>query len=145
MASIAFTDGDGAATLQNGVPNPGNRFRGWTPRTMPVGAAETSLGTGARFMFAFRTDHTATFTMTEIPMASLATALRLMAWLLGGGTCAVTTGDNASRVYPTCGLAEGTAPELVQQDAANLTYALTLTLVNLAGTPTAMLCDYTDQ
>lgn len=144
-AGITFTDAAGTTTLTNGVPAPGDRFRGWTPRRTPVGAAETSLGTGRRHMFAFRYDRTATFTLAEIPMASLGTVVRLMAALLAGGTVSVATNDNAARVYSTCGLAEGAVPELAQQDAGNLTYTLTLTLVNLAGSPTDLLCDYTDQ
>lgn len=142
--SIAFTDGVGAATLTNGVPAPGDRFRGWKPRRTPVGASETALGTGRRFMFAFRRDYSAAFSLDEIPMASLSTVLRLIDHLESGGTCTVNTGDNASRSYATCGLAEGSTPELSQQDASNLTYSLSLMLVNL-GAESDMICDYTDQ
>lgn len=143
MAAIAWTDAIGAASLTNGVPVPGDRFRTWLPVSRPVGAIATSLGTGQRYMFAFRTDRMAGFTLAEIPMASLALVVRLIAHLEGGGTVSVTTGDNASRVYATCGLAEGAEPQLTQQDATNLTYALSLTLVNLGSTD-PMLCDYTD-
>lgn len=144
MASISWTDDEGVALLTNGVPAPGDRFRGWLPMSRPVGAMDTSLGTGRRYMFAFRYDRMASFTLEQIPMAELDLVVRLISHLESGGTCTVTTGDTANRVYLTCGLAEGAEPQLTQQDAANLTYALSLTLVNLGNTD-PMLCDYTDE
>lgn len=146
MASISFTDAVGSATLDNGLTGVAggvaSRFAGWVPLPRVVGPVAHALATGAMQRFRFRTDYGARFTMRDIPNSSLATAHRLIVHLLDGGTCTVTTGDSASRVYATCGLAPDTEPELVPQDAAQLTYALSLSLINLAGSPTAMLCVY---
>lgn len=144
--TIEFTDGDGTALLSNGMTivagGVGARFRGWVPFTRPIGPMETALGTGRSYRFAFRTDYGASFAMDEIPNTSLDIALRLMAHLLNGGLCEVSTGDLATRVYPYCAIAPGTEPELVLQDPTTLHYSLSLSLINVDPTPGPMLCIY---
>lgn len=146
MAYITFTDGTGAATLDNGLRlvggGVGSRFSGWVPTTIPVGATATALGTGARTMFRFRTDYGATFELRNIPVASVAIADRLRAHLLQGGTCAVYTEDAAARTYATCGLAPEATPELSQSDGGLFLYTLSLALINLATPAVAMRCEY---
>jgi hypothetical protein len=147
MAYITFTDSVGAAQLDNGLRlvagGVGSRFANWVPRVTPIGSAETLLATGALHMFRFRTDNTASFTIEHIPVASLDIAVRLIAHLLQGGTCAVYTEDSASRSYLTCGLAPGSEPQLSMEDRADLWYRLDLTLLNLASPSAIMLCTYT--
>lgn len=144
-AFISFVDGGGAAQLDNGktgiAAGVGSRFSNWTPFTTPIGPAATALGTGAVYRFAFRTDYGAALTLGDIPNANLGVALRLVRWLLGGGTCSVTTGDSASNVYATCGLAPGTTPQLTLEDPTEQTYRLSLSLINL-GAAADMLCLY---
>jgi hypothetical protein len=146
MAYISFTDGGGAAQLDNGMTaiaaGVGSRFRNWTSESIPVGVAKTALGTGQRVMFVFRTDYRATFDMEEIPNANVAILDRLIAWLLLGNTCAVYTGDASSNSYVTCGLAEGTTPKKAMFDKNQISWKLTLSLVNLAGSPGPMTCLY---
>jgi hypothetical protein len=144
MASISFTDEVGAAALTNGVPAPGDRFTGWTPMTRPVGPRETSRGTGRLFRFVFRRDYGARLTLGEIPQASLDVADRLVAFLLAGGVVSVDTGDSDGNVYATCVLAPETEPELAMEDRHDLTYSLSLALVNVAAAPVRMLCNYTE-
>ena len=145
MASITFTDGTGAATLDNGLTGSaggvGSRFAEWVPFTRRVGERATALGTGASYAFTFRIDYGATFTMRDLPNTGLAIALRLVRHLEGGGTCTVTTSDAASRAYTTCSIdPEGQSPALAFQDAQFLTYSLSLSLINLSGAD--MLCEY---
>lgn len=146
MAAISFTDATGAATLDNGLTGvaggAGSRFSGWTPRVMPIGPAVHALADGARHAFVFRVDYTAEFSLRDLPATAQAVALRLIAHLLTGGTCSVSTGDNAARTYATCGLAPDSTPSLALQDADACTYTLTLALLNRATPPAPMLCDY---
>lgn len=144
-ASITFTDGTGAATLMNDYPAPADRFSGWTPMTRPVGDAVTRLGDGALVMFVERTDYGASFSLEGIPVKAssggtnlVAVADRLVAWLLQGGTCSVTTNDSLGSTYATCGLWPGSTPTLQLSDKRNLLYTLSLQLVNRAGSPVRM-------
>lgn len=144
MASIRFTDAIGTATITNGLDQiargVGSRFASWVPFQRPVGAVATALGTGARSMFRFRTDHGASFQMREIETTDLPQVLRLMEHLESGGTCAVFTDDIYGRSYASCCLAPGAEMQLEMASSTDLTYTLSLTLLNLGATP--MLCDY---
>ena len=149
MASIAFTDGIGAATLVNNFPAPGDRFANWTPITRPYGDSVSRLSDGAITMFVTRTDYGASFDLVGIPVKAqtggtnlVAVADRLIAWLMQGGTCSVTTGDSLSSVYPTCGLWPGSTPTLRLTNTKTLEYTLSLQLLNLAGSPVRMDCAY---
>lgn len=144
MASISFTDGTGAATLDNGTTaiagGVGSRFASWTPFTRRIGERAVALGTGATYAFTFRIDYGATFTMRDIPASEQAIALRLIRHLLGGGTCTVTTGDTASRTYNNCSIDPEATPALAFQDATFLTYSFDVSVINLSGAD--MLCTY---
>ena len=144
MASLTFTDASGTATCDNAMTTiaggVASRFANYVPFQRPVGAVATSLGTGARTMFRFRTDFGASFQVTDIPLGNLATALRLQTHLLDGGTVIVRTDDAAGRTYVSCCLAPDADVTLELADRQTLTYTLGLTLINLNGTP--MLCDY---
>lgn len=146
MASITFTDAIGTAQVDNGLTavatGVGSRFAAWTPFQKPIGPAVTSLGTGARYQFAFRTDYGASFEMRDIPVVLLPKVLRMAAHLEGGGTVRVDTGDAYGRVYASCCLASESEVSLAQANATDLTYTVSLRLLNLGATP--MLCDYTE-
>lgn len=146
MAYIQFTDSVGSATLDNGLRNiasgVGSRFASWTPRNIPIGPRETSLGTGQQYMFRFRTDFLASFSIEHIPMASLDIVARFMEHMYRGGTCAVYTEDLAARSYTTCGLAPGSDINVQSEDRTEQWYRLDLMLINLAVSPTTMLCVY---
>jgi len=145
LANLRFTDAIGTAEVDNGFAETASgvasRFSAWTPFQKPIGPAVTSLGTGARYQFAFRTDYGASFEVRDIDVPLLPKVLRLMAHLEGGGTVRVDTGDAWGRVYPNCCLAPGAEVSLSQASAADLTYSLGMTLINLDAQP--MLCDYT--
>ena len=144
MASISFTDGTGAATLDNGTTaiagGVGSRFASWTPFTRRIGERAVALGTGATYAFTFRIDYGASFSMRDIPASEQSIALRLIRHLLGGGTCTVTTGDTASRTYANCSIDPEATPALAFQDATFLTYSLDVSVINLSGAD--MLCTY---
>jgi hypothetical protein len=144
MASITFNDGT-SATLDNGTTlisdGVGSRFADWTPSTRPIGPAVTALGTGARYQYAFRTDYGASFSMTDIPNTSMATMLRLQAHLLGGGTCTVTVADGTNGPY-TCCLAPDGDVSIALQDKNVLLYSMSFSVINIASSPSAMLCQY---
>jgi hypothetical protein len=143
MASITFTDTTGAATLQSAWPSSINRFNSWVPFSRPIGEGANRLSNGQRHQFRFRTDYGASFEIRGIANTDVDIALRLQEHLLGdGNTCTVTTGDASSRVYTTCALAPGTEPELSGPDPETLEYTLSLTVIDVATTPTPMLCEY---
>lgn len=146
MATISFTDGTGAVTLDNGTTNissgVGSRFADWTPFQRPIGPAVTALGTGRRYQYAFRTDFGASFAMTDIPNTKMSDMLRCQAWLLSGGTVSVATGDTASRTYATCCLAPDGDVTIALQDKNVLLYSMTFALINVASPPAAMICEY---
>lgn len=146
MAStIAFTDGIGAATLKNAKPTPADRFASWTLLTKPIGDTATRQADGVLTMFVLRTDYGASFELQKIPVRLVGgvrmvdVAARLVAWLLQGGACTVTTGDADANVY-TCGLMPGTTPSLAFADKKNLEYTLSVSLINRAAA--AMVCHY---
>jgi hypothetical protein len=145
-AHINFTDGIGSAQLDNGMTavagGYGSQFVGWMSESKPVGPIKAALGTGAAAAFIFRTDYLATFELQEIPNANVAILDRLMAWLSAGGTVSVTCGDSTSAVYATCCLAESTKPAKRMFDKQSITWALKLTLVNIAVSPVPMTCIY---
>jgi hypothetical protein len=146
--TITFTDGVGAATLTNGKPTPGDRFTGWVTNSRPIGDSAHRQSDGALSMFRFRTDYGASFTLTQIPVATnggvrlVDIAARLVFHLQNGGSCSVNTGDPEVNAYATCGLAPGSTPTLTLSDRVNLEYTLSLSLINLAGSPVAMVCHY---
>lgn len=146
--TITFNDG-AAATLTNGQPSPADRFSNWVPQTTPIGDTAVLLANSALVQFKTSTRYGASFELHRIPAATTGgvrpvdIAVRLVAHLLGGGTCAVNTGDVESNSYATCGLMPGTTPTLTLSDRRMLWYSLALVLVNRAASPVAMVCHYT--
>jgi hypothetical protein len=138
MASIAFTDGTGAATLTNGKPVPADRFRNWTPDTDTTGPKEEGSGTGDLFVWSFRDNYLVTFDLECIPASSITTLMRLKRWLIGGGAITVNTGDAASRSY-TCKMPKGQPPQITY-DPEFKEYTLKLTLRNTAAAD--LVCEY---
>lgn len=140
----------GVVSLENDYPGtPASRFTNWTPTTKPVGDSVNTLATGATVMFRHRTDYGASFDLVGIPVKAqvdsvnyVAIADRLIAHLLGGGTCLVQTDDSNAAIYKTCGLAPGSSPSLRLTDSRNLLYTLSLSVINLAASPVAMNCVY---
>ncbi len=151
-ASITFTDGIGSATLTNiAAGTVGSRFWNWEPRHDPIKDEAVAQGNAAISAWVFRDDYIVDFQLPHISsiesggVAMTDIAARLIAWLLIGGQCSVTTGDADSNVYPTCGLNPGTKPTLKLTDSPVIEYTLTLSLVNLAANPAPLLCRYANQ
>lgn len=141
-SKIDFTDATGAATLSNTRAVPHDRFASWVPRSTPVGPSDTALGTGQKYVFPFRDDHTAAFEIRNIPNSQMAIMLRLQRHLEAGGVVSVTTGDSLSSVYPTCCLAPEQHVNITLSDPRNLEYTFSVTLVNVAASPVRMVCQY---
>lgn len=133
MASIDYTDDDGSTSFSNGLPAPGDRFNGWTPLSPVIGAEAEALGTGEGFLFEFRADYGATFTITEIAQSNAAEALRLIRHLNRYGEVTVTTDDLGGHEY-TCKKWKGTTAELSPLDPKRRTHTLKLTLKSLTAT-----------
>jgi hypothetical protein len=150
MAQVQFTDGTGAATLRNNFyGTAASRFANWTPMTRPYGDAVPRMSDHAITMFKLGTDYGATFDLVGIPVKAqtgavnyVAIADRLIAWLMQGGQCSVQTEDSATNTYATCGLAPGTTPTLRMTNRKTLEYTLSLSLINLAGSPVQMVAVY---
>lgn len=77
--------------------------------------------------------------------SGLEIADRLRYHLLNGGQCAVWTNDIAGSGYTTCGLKPGTDPQITLIDRRTMEFALTLQLINVAGSPARMLAHYAEQ
>ena len=103
MAYIAFTDGTGAPTLNNGRTAPANRFKDWTPDAEPIHDVAVPPSTGAIQRWLYRTDYFASFEVDKLPTSMLAVAVRLKLHLMGGGSVTVETGDASDTAY-TCTL-----------------------------------------
>jgi hypothetical protein len=146
MATITFTDGTGAVTLDNGTTaistGVGSRFTDWTPFQKPIGPRVPALGTGRPFQFRFRTDYGASFSLTDIPNTKMSDMLRCQEWLLRGEAVAVNTGDASNRSYATCYLAPDGDVSITLQDKNLLLYSMSFVLINGASSPVAMLCIY---
>lgn len=128
--------------LFNARQSPMDRFSNWVPLSRPIGPQETALGTGQRFVFPFRTDHTATFEIRGIPNTLLDVMLQLVDRLERGSTVAVYTGDSLASIYPTCCLAPDSHPSIQLSDARNLEYTFSVTLLNVAAVPVRMIAVY---
>lgn len=141
-SKIDFTDAIGAASLSNTRAVPFDRFANWVPRSTPVGPSDHALGTGQKYVFPFRDDHTATFEIRGIPNSQMATMLRLQRHLEAGGVVSVTTGDTLGSVYVSCSLAPDQHANIALSDPRNLEYTFTVTLLNVAVSPVRMVCQY---
>ena len=120
----------------------GSHFKNWTSDSDIIGPEANALGTGALTKFAFRTDYTASFELTDIPNANTTILDRLMAWLRGGGTVSVTTGDSLGSAYATCCLAPGAKVSKKMDNKNDITWTLSVKLLNIAGSPIPMTCIY---
>lgn len=143
---ITFTDATGAATLSNGMTaiagGVGSRFVSWNSDSNPFGPEKNALGTGQLYKFTFRTDYTASFEIQDIPNSSVTIIDRFLAWLRAGGQVHVYTGDNAAREYATCCLAPGARVTKRMFNNQDITWAVSMTLLNVASTPVPMTCIY---
>ena len=137
--SIEFNDGSGNTVIANGFPAPGDRFRGWKPLVNPVGPMHHALGTGVPYKYVHRTDYGAKFELPYLPNTAQADCIRLMGWLLIGGSVTVTTGDVLGGTY-TCYLWPESDPELSVPDPKDLRRVLSLSLLNSTESP--MICQY---
>lgn len=148
--TITFTDADGAVSLSNGKPVPGDRLAAWTPlvKTIgPEGGNPVALGSGITYGWEHRIDYGVRFQLQYIPMASLRDVVRLMRWLLrgddlptaGDGVVILNTGDQYGNSY-SCRIWPGSEPELEQSDRNQIEYTLTLELLNMGGD--IMVCSY---
>jgi len=138
--SIAFTDAEGAVTLTNSKPVPGDRLASWTPLVRsvgPEGGHPVGLGNGIIYGWEHRLDFGVRFSLEHIPQASLRNVIRLMHWLIRGayspasteGVVTLTPGDVAGNVY-TCRLWPGSEPQLEPMDRSFIEHRLTLELLN---------------
>ncbi len=141
MAEIAFTDGQGPATLSNGAPAPGDRFRAWVPLQVIIGPIHHALGTGIPHVWAHRTDYGAKFSIGQIPDSEQEIAARLVLHLLSGGAVDIDTDDAGGNVYSTCYLWPGSTPELSAPDRTDLRRTLTLSILQ-PGATTPLVCHY---
>lgn len=133
MASIDYSDDDGATSFSNGLPAPADRFNGWTPLSPVVGAEAEALGTGEGFIFEFRADYGVSFTITEIAQDNAAAALRLIRHLNRFGEVEVVTDDLDGRTY-TAKKWKGQEPTLSALDPKRRTHTLKLTLKSTTAT-----------
>jgi hypothetical protein len=143
MASIAFTDATGAATLTNAHEGTAaSRFADWAPLVPLNAAIAHELGTKRRHAFSFGDVYGASFVFRDIPNTQMGVMTRLARHLAHGGEATVNTTDSASRSY-TVGIAEGAeAPSIELSDPTFLWYSMAFVVIDLAETPGDMVCEY---
>jgi len=139
--SIQFTDEDGAVTLTNGKPVPGDRLAGWVPLINVVGDFPVGYGNGITYGWVARTDYGARFALEYIPQASLESVIRLIRWLTRGqsndvgGTATLNTGDKFGNVY-TVRIWPGFRPEPPElMDRETLEHRMVLEVLNTEQQP----------
>jgi len=128
-SSLEFADNEGAATLTNGYPAPGDRFAAWTPKSPLKSVEAETLGAGQLHVWEFHAKYLVSFELRHIPQDQVGTAMRLIRWLNRGGEVTVNTGDADDNVY-ICQKQMGTEPELGPPDPITLRRTLKLTLRN---------------
>lgn len=130
---IQFTDGTGAATLNNGKAAPHDRLANWTPATRPAGETAARQSDRAITMVKFRTEYRVHFELPFIPSSGanskVTIADRLIAHLMEGGVCTVNTGDAASSSYSNARMNPDSPPELRLSDRDLMEYTLSLDLL----------------
>jgi hypothetical protein len=141
--TITFTDGTGAATLDNGKSAPFDRFANWTPRPRLHGESAQRQSDKKLTVVRFGTIYPVHFELPYIPSSGssskLTIAYRLIEHLIGGGVCTVNTGDAASTSFSNAIVdPDGDPPELRLTDRELMEYTLSLGLL-LAAAP---VCRY---
>lgn len=133
MASLVWSGGSVAGKWES---TPAGRFKDFAPAANVIGQRRTLLANGAPRVWAYRSDFTASFTLTDIPNTAIEDCVALALHLSGGGTVEVHTDDAAGRVYTNCVLAPGAeTPQPTLSDAPMLRYAMSFALLNLDGAP----------
>jgi hypothetical protein len=129
MASIAWTDSTGSATLTNGMPIPADRFGGWTPRDESIGPASIQLSTGRIYGAKYRRDGLVDFELRTIPGTELPKMLRLKLHLMKGGLIEVDAAQHElGERWAFATLAPGTEPEVSFADSETREYTFGVTL-----------------
>lgn len=142
MASLQWTDDEGAETLVNVMPDAASVFTDWVPFQRSVGPRHTALGTGIPYKYGHRTDYGATFRLEHIAMHDADTAARLLRHLENGGSVTVNTDDMDGNVYTAYIAEDGdTDGALTRMGAPLVEYVLDLKLINAAGAPMTCLYD----
>lgn len=142
IPSITFTPTGGVQqVLAPPAPRPGNRLRGFTPDSIPIGPARPVLADGAIYGRRFRTDRLASFELPGLSADQLETAQALKVHLLNGGTATLATDDAADRSY-TIRLAPDTVPQIRGPDSEFYEYTFAMTALNTAAA--SMVCTYGD-
>lgn len=126
--NIAWTDLTGAASLDNGLPSPGDRLGNWTPRDESIGPTAVQLSTGRIFGAKYRRDGLVAFEIRNLPGANLPLALRLKLHLMKGGTVTLTTDNELASRWATSTLAPGTVPSITFADNVMLEYTFGVVL-----------------
>lgn len=143
MASIDFTDGTGAASIT--MSDDGKttaRFNRWRPLSNTIGERANALGDGRLYQFVHRVDYRVSFEMPRIPYTQQGILHRFMLHAYSGGIFEVHTDDLNNRSYAECQLAPEASVEVSDPDPENLEYTLQLDVINVAGTPSAFICEY---
>ncbi len=128
MASLEWTDDLGFVSLSNGYEAPVGRFQGWEPLGDPVGPLKHALGTGTAYMWKFRDDFGAKFSLRELPDDSQALLARLRRHLKSAGEITVVTGDLIGNTY-VCTIYPGSDVSL-GYDAKYRKRSVTVSLLN---------------
>jgi endo-1,4-beta-xylanase len=132
--TITFVDSIGQVTMTALVPTLNN----WMPNHDDPGTQAVGLGTGLVEKWVYRNDYTAEFDFYCVFAGNMAQAMRLRAFLRGGGTCVLNTNDNQNRTY-TCAL-KPDGDVSWKYDRVLRDYTLHMQLKNM--TQVEMICDY---
>jgi hypothetical protein len=139
-AAIRFNDGSGQQTIT--TLSPLGRFNRWRPLPDTIGERANALGDGRLYQWSHRTDYGASFELPDIAHTESAKLQDFLLWANQGGSFAIDTADSESNSFADVQVAPGTRAELSEPDRELLTYTLTLSVINVAASPTRLRCVY---
>lgn len=126
ISSLSFKDADGYAVFTNQAHLFATRFAGWVVNRKPIGPSAVGLGTGQTFVFEFREEKTASFSIVGIPEAEMEKMVRLQYHLLSGHVVALAGDRSMSADFALCTLAPGTEPAISQTNAGLREYTMSV-------------------
>lgn len=139
-AAFRWNSGSGSQTLTGAAAFA--RFNGWKRDPHQVGEQAIAVGDGVGYQYAHRTDYIAGMTLSEIAATDDAKVQDFLLWVNAFGPFAVDTADTQDNSYEECQIAPGSRAECSAPDPATLDIAVSLTALNIAASPSALVCIY---
>ena len=139
-AAFRWNSGSGVQTLECAASE--SRFNGWKRDPHKVGEMAIAVGDGVGYQWPHRTDYTAGMTLGGIASTDDAKVQDFLLWVNALGPFAIDTADSFDNSYEDCQIAPGTRAECSPPDPQTLDLAVSLTALNIATSPSPLICIY---